>query len=63
MKKTCLYFDKTYKCVFLIVHYKGLAVSKKNECDLNVEQNQHILSFVASKRFKKTKSDSGKKIL
>ena len=24
MKKSCLYFDKKYKCVSYIVHYKGL---------------------------------------
>jgi len=26
MKKTCLYFDKKYKCVSFIVHYKGLTL-------------------------------------
>ena len=27
MKKSCLYFDKKYKCVSFIVHYKGLTLS------------------------------------
>jgi len=27
MKKSCLYFDKKYKCVLFIVHYKGLTLS------------------------------------
>ena len=26
MKKSCLYFDKKYKCVSFIVHYKGLTL-------------------------------------
>jgi len=28
MKKSCLYFDKKFKCVSFIVHYKGLTLSK-----------------------------------
>ena len=27
MKKSCLYFDKKYKCVSFIVHYIGLSLS------------------------------------
>ena len=27
MKKSCLYFDKKYKCVSFIVHYKGLTLT------------------------------------
>jgi len=26
VKKSCLYFDKKYKCVSFIVHYKGLTL-------------------------------------
>ena len=33
MKKSCLYFDKQYKCVSFIVHYKGLTLNKAlNPC-------------------------------
>jgi len=28
MKKSCLYFDKKYKCVSFIVHYKGLTLMR-----------------------------------
>ena len=30
MKISCLYFDKKYKCVSFIVHYKGLTLNKIN---------------------------------
>ena len=30
MKKSCLYFDKKYKCVSFIVHYKGLNLIGKS---------------------------------
>ena len=29
MKKSCLYFDKKYKCVSFIVHYKGLTLNEE----------------------------------
>ena len=32
MNKSCLYFDKKYKCVFFIVHYKGLTLTSWHIC-------------------------------
>ena len=29
MKKSCLYFDKKYKCVSFIVHYEGFTLFHK----------------------------------
>ena len=31
MKKSCLFFDKKYKCVCFIVHYTGLTLNNKND--------------------------------
>jgi len=47
MKKSCLYFDKKYKCVSLIVHYKGFTFN--NHIQLHVVSRG--LSFCFKKLF------------
>jgi len=35
MKKSCLYFDKKYKCASFVVHYKGLTLSVESRVKIN----------------------------
>jgi len=39
MKKSCLCFDKTYKCVCFIVHYTGITL-KAEQNDRKVTRSQ-----------------------
>ena len=39
MKRSCLYFDKKYKCVSFIVHYKGLTLIERFVCVRGVLYN------------------------
>ena len=45
MKNSCLYFDKKYKCVFFIVHYKGLTLTIKLKCFRGKQYLFPYLSF------------------
>ena len=48
MKKSCLYFDKKYKCASFIVHYKGLTLNSllHNICAANfIKENVMKISY------------------
>ena len=46
MKKSCLYFDKKYKCVSFIVHYKGLTLNQRLIYNLRNGEIYSLIMFL-----------------
>ena len=53
MKQFCLYFDKKYKCVSFIVHYKGLTLREKIDRDNScLIVGRYLWSYIVVKKGK-----------